>query len=67
LGSECAYFAPKGAERAAKGAINIRPNKLTYPRDPGGKLATNKPVRIKNNVPGIDRKKPSPAEVPTAL
>ena len=30
-------------------------------------MAIWKPVKIKNKVPGIERKKPKPADVPTAL
>ena len=35
------------------GAIKIRPIRLTYPTEPGGRLSTLHPVIMKNNVPGI--------------
>ena len=67
LGKEWAYLAPNGAESVERGAIKINPKIFTSPKDIGGRLSTKRPEIIKKNVPGIARKKPSPAEVPTAL
>lgn len=49
----CADLAPIGAAIVDMGAIKIRPIRLTYPTEPGGRLSTLHPVIMKNNVPGI--------------
>ena len=48
-----ADLAPIGDAKVEIGAIKIKPIKLTYPKDPGGRPSTLNPVTIKNNVPGI--------------